>query len=227
MKGIFRAYPPGTTKMPDDFDEFDYDNVFQLLTPGYEGSIPVSYKESYYFGQPDTPVKSFPLSQFRTLSDVSWENYTTTWSLQVDAKGLNKQKTVTREDTTFGVAALFAALLSIFNISLTIFALFFPTQPLVVAQTYFRFNSPPKFDPTRLDAKSQQELMISPKSPSRANSRAGSRPASPGPGDEIVDPVKEEVALTLVPDKRETANSFGGSGDRGSGDTGGSGDGGD
>jgi len=200
MSGIFRAFPSGTTAFPPDFDPFDYVNIFQILFVGYAGSIPVSLEESYlYSSSSNTPIVSFPLTAFRTLNDIQ-DDGVTSWQLEIDAKGVNRLKTVTREDTTFGVAALFAALLSIFNISLTVFALFFPNQPLVVSQTYFRFKEPPKIDPSKLDQKTQEAMVVS-----RGNSRANSRPASPGPGnrDEIMSPTGDEVAMTLVQERTD------------------------
>jgi len=165
----------------------------KIFIPGYQGFLPISVKETTLF-QSTTTTITFPLSPFQTLSDVL-DVSAGGFQFRVDGRGLNKVKTVSTEDTTFGPSALFAALLSIFNISLTVFALFFPTAPLVVSQTYFRFKAPPKLDP------SNPETI-----------RSLSRPNSQGPEEdyqagkkEVAKEEKEqrkenggEVALTLM-----------------------------
>jgi len=71
------------------------------------------------------------------------------FAISVTSQALNKIVNVSKENSTFPLGSLFAALLSIVNISLTVYALIFPTTPMVVSQTYFRFKEPHKFDPTK------------------------------------------------------------------------------
>jgi hypothetical protein len=165
MLGTFTGLPANSETFPDDFDFYDFDNQNQIFIPGYQGFLPISVKEFTPFHSSTTTV-TFPLSPFQTLADVI-DVSAGGFQFRIDGRGLNKVKTVSTEDTTFGPSELFAALLSIFNISLTVFALFFPTTPLVVSQTYFRFKAPPKLDPSKPEG--MREL---------------SRPNSRGPEDE-------------------------------------------
>jgi hypothetical protein len=160
IRGTIAGLAANSLSFPPDFDFYDFDNQNQIFVPGYKGFLPMSVKESHFYKQ-DKVVTTFPLSPFQTLNDIP-DASVGGFEFRIDGRGLNKVKIVSTEDSTFGLAELFAALLSIFNISLTAFALIFPTQPLVVSQTYFRFKQPTKFDPNKPESLS--------------------RPASPGPG---------------------------------------------
>jgi len=168
--GVFTGFPPTTTDYPVDYNLDDFDNAYQIFFPGWFGAPGISAAEFTPFGS-TTSQLSFPIQAFRAYQDAPIGN---TFSFEVTSSSLNRIKTVTKEDTTFGLGALFAALLSIVNISLTVYALIFPTAPMIVSQTYFRFKEPTKFDPTTLESRTDL-------SPSR-------RDMSP----------KEEIALTTV-----------------------------
>jgi len=181
--------PPNTKDIPADFDIYDFDNIFTIIFSGYEADIPVTVEQiNHYKG--DTEYV-FTMSPVRVLFDTVLLDAGGRFDVYVDAKGLNKMLTVSKEDTTFGLAALFAALLSIFNISLTVFALLFPTGPLVVSQTFFRFKEPALFDPSKLTGQAAEELLVS-KSP-----KSKSRPASPTtPKDE---PATKDEMVAMSP----------------------------
>jgi len=143
--GIFTGFLPDTVSYPSDFDPGDFSNEFQIFFPGWYGNPSISYLESTEYGS-TTADLSFPITNFRTFQDVVYGN---AWFISVDSQSLNKVKTVSKSNSTFPLASLFAALLSIVNISLTVYALIFPTSPMVVSQTYFRFKEPHKFDPSK------------------------------------------------------------------------------
>jgi len=143
--GIFTGFPAHTKAYANDFNPGDFSNEFQIFFPGWFGNPSISYLEATQYGA-STPDVSFPISNFRAYQDVVNGD---TWYIQVDSQSVNKVKTVSKANSTFPLGALFAALLSIVNISLTVYALIFPTTPMVVSQTYFRFKEPQKFDPSK------------------------------------------------------------------------------
>jgi len=143
--GIFTGFPSQTTAYPSDFNPYDFSNAYQILFPGWFGNPAISYAQYFTFGSSTADI-SFPIAEFRAMQDVVQGS---SFSISVTSQALNKVVNVSKENSTFPLGSLFAALLSIVNISLTVYALIFPTTPMVVSQTYFRFKEPHKFDPTK------------------------------------------------------------------------------
>jgi len=185
------ALPGNQTTLPSDFDLFDFSNQFVTLFSGFFALVPITVQRAIDLKGVSTDT--FVLSPFKTIISTPNPGENGFFNMAIDARGLNKQVTISQEQSTFGLAALFSALLSIFNISLTVYVFIFPTQPLVLAHTYFRFKDVAMLDPTKLK---NDEAMVSSKS--RAHSRAGSRPASPGPKDEVHEPFKDDGSKVVV-----------------------------
>jgi len=179
------ALPGNKTTIPDDFDLFDFSNQFVTLFSGFFSLVPCTVQRA--IDLKNVVTDTFVLSPFKNIISSPNPGENGYFDMAIDARGLNRQVTISQEQSTFGLAALFSALLSIFNISLTVYVFIFPTQPLVLAHTYFRFKDVAMLDPTKLK---NEEAMVSSKS--RAASRNGSRPASPGPKDEVHSPFKDD-----------------------------------
>jgi len=150
---------------------------------GFEALIAVTLAE--YNALDGTVTNSFVLSPMKTITPTPaiWaDGY---FELFLDARGLNKLVTVSQEQSTFGLNALFAALLSIFNISLTFYVFMFPTSPLVVSHTYFRFKPVAMLDPTKL--KGEEDAFVKGNSPSGKHRQI--------PKDEVASPSARDVEL--------------------------------